>query len=177
MTDREKEKAIEELELLKEEYWDDDGYGHETKQYEDVMLALDMGIRALKDKSYTLWKESYEVEHQKNIRLEEKIKALEQEICEDAVSRKDVLLQLTGANLSTKSTDELIALFNKRIKSLPSVTPTRKKGKWIKHEDYYDCSLCGCLAPCTETADSFIWKLSSYCPDCGAEMENDFIKL
>ena len=93
--------------------------------------------------------------------------------CEDAVSRKDVLLQLTGVNLSTKSTDELIALFNKRIKSLPSVTPTRKKGKWIKHEDYYDCSLCGCLAPCTETANSFIWKLSSYCPDCGAEMTTD----
>jgi hypothetical protein len=48
MTKEDKEKAIEELKLLREEYWDDDGYGHETKQYEDVMFALDMGIEAIK---------------------------------------------------------------------------------------------------------------------------------
>lgn len=49
------------------------------------------------------------------------------------------------------------------------------EGHWIKHDTsrgyYYDCSLCGCLAPCTETADSFLWKLSKFCPDCGAKME------
>ena len=42
-----REEAIQELEILKEEYWDDDGYGHETKQYDDTMLALDMAIKAL----------------------------------------------------------------------------------------------------------------------------------
>lgn len=52
------------------------------------------------------------------------------------------------------------------------------KGHWIKHNTpnntyYYDCSLCGCVAPCTETADSYLWKLSNFCPDCGAKMEND----
>ena len=31
---------------IKEDYWDDDGYGHETKQYNDTMLALDMAIKA-----------------------------------------------------------------------------------------------------------------------------------
>ena len=36
-------------------------------------------IKELKDNSYELWKESYEVEHKRNIRLEEKIEALEQE--------------------------------------------------------------------------------------------------
>lgn len=40
-------KAIKELKILKEDYWDDDGYGHETKQYDDTMLAIDMAIRAL----------------------------------------------------------------------------------------------------------------------------------
>ena len=49
-----------------------------------------------------------------------------------------------------------------------------KTGHWEEHNTghstYYDCSLCGCLAPCTETADSFIWKLSNFCPDCGAKM-------
>lgn len=42
-----REKAIKELEILKENYWDDDGYGHETEQYDDTMLALDMAIEAL----------------------------------------------------------------------------------------------------------------------------------
>ena len=42
-----RKEAIEELKILKEDYWDDDGYGHETKQYDDTMLALDMAIKAL----------------------------------------------------------------------------------------------------------------------------------
>ena len=43
-----REEAINELEILKQDYWDDDGYGHETKQYDDTMLALDMAIEVLK---------------------------------------------------------------------------------------------------------------------------------
>jgi len=42
-----REEVIKELKILKEDYWDDDGYGHETKQYDDTMLALDMAIQAL----------------------------------------------------------------------------------------------------------------------------------
>ena len=42
-----REEAIEELKILKEGYWDDDGYGHETEQYDNTMLALDMAIKAL----------------------------------------------------------------------------------------------------------------------------------
>ena len=66
----------------------------------------------------------------------------------------------------------------KMLMSLPSAQLEQKvsarKGRWIKHNTghsvYFDCSLCGCLAPCTETEDKFIWKLSNYCPDCGADM-------
>jgi hypothetical protein len=46
-----REKAIENLKILKEDYWDDDGYGHETKQYDDTMLALDMAIKTLEEES------------------------------------------------------------------------------------------------------------------------------
>lgn len=57
------------------------------------------------------------------------------------------------------------------------IEPERKKGRWVKHNTghsiYYDCSLCGCVASCTEVGDGFIWKLSTYCPDCGAKMGND----
>ena len=51
------------------------------------------------------------------------------------------------------------------------------KGHWVEHNTpnstYYDCSLCGCVAPCTEFADGFLWKLSNFCPDCGADMRAD----
>ena len=78
------EEAIKQLkfELSK---WESD-----CKSYHKTKEALAMVIKTLQDKSYTLWKESYEVEHQKNIRLEEKIKELEQKFCEDAVSREEV---------------------------------------------------------------------------------------
>ena len=58
------------------------------------------------------------------------------------------------------------------VNSVPSVKLTRKKRKWIEHDTghsiYFDCSLCGCLAPCTETADEILWKMANYCPDCGS---------
>lgn len=46
-----RKEAIKELKILKEDYWDDDGYGHETKQYYDTMLALDMAIEALEQQT------------------------------------------------------------------------------------------------------------------------------
>ena len=62
----------------------------------------------------------------------------------------------------------------KFINALPPAQPEQKRGRWVKHDTghsiYYVCSLCGCVAPCTEVSDSFIWKLSAYCPDCGADM-------
>ncbi len=51
-----------------------------------------------------------------------------------------------------------------------------KIGKWIEHDTghctYYACSLCNCVAPSVEFADAIRWKLSKYCPDCGAKMFN-----
>ena len=42
-----REEAIKELKILKEDYWDDDSYGHETKQYENTILAIDIAIKTL----------------------------------------------------------------------------------------------------------------------------------
>ena len=42
-----REEAINELKILREEYWDDDAYGHETQQYDDTITAIDMAIKAL----------------------------------------------------------------------------------------------------------------------------------
>lgn len=65
------------------------------------------------------------------------IKALEQQHSDDCVSREQALLQLTGVNLSDKTTEELIQLFSGRIKSLPPVTPT--------HGTCKDCEQSECL--------------------------------
>lgn len=100
------------------------------------------------------------------------IEALGQEPCEDAVSRIEVLKLVRFNAFHVKSQI-------KAIENMPSVTPREpKKGHWIKHNTlngayYYDCSLCGCVAPCTETADSYLWKLSNFCPDCGAKMNKE----
>lgn len=95
------------------------------KIYEEHKLILDL-INELQDKSYELWKESYEEEHRRNIRLEEKIKALEQQPSEDCVSRK-FMYELGATCIATRDkNDKLIALGT--IDELPSVTPTQS---WI----------------------------------------------
>lgn len=92
------------------------------------------------------------------------IKALEQQTCEDAISREDALMALTGE--WTELTDELIHRFIRRIKKLPSVNPQPKIGHWISHYDedakegWYECDRCH-----TERAFN-----TDYCPDCGAKM-------
>ena len=52
---------------------------------------------------------------------------------DDCVSREQALLALTGKNLSFMNTEELIVLFDKRIKALPPVTPTQSTCKDCKH--------------------------------------------
>lgn len=49
MTSEEKE-AIEELKILKEDYWEDDGYGYATAECQKTITALDMAIEALEQK-------------------------------------------------------------------------------------------------------------------------------
>lgn len=89
------------------------------------------------------------------------IKALEQEPCEDAISREAVLMEidkyLCGVPFDEKGIDIV-------IKELPLVTPQQKKvGKWIKDKEnclYNKCSIC-CYGHCRE---------DNYCPNCGAKM-------
>lgn len=95
------------------------------------------------------------------------LKALEQEPCEDCISREEALLALTGMDLPTDR-DKLIALFTERIQQMPSVTPQRAKGYWIEVNDgrcvhHFKCSECGqCV--------SWIGKEEHYCSNCGAYM-------
>ena len=96
------------------------------------------------------------------------INALEQQPCDDCVSREQALLALTGKNLHLMNTEELILLFDKRIKALPPVTPTRKSGLcWIERFDnesmWLECPYCH--------RDSI--ATYNYCPNCGASFKEE----
>lgn len=110
--------------------------------------------------------------------LELAIKALEQQSCEDCVSRKLLSDNLCeGISCKECSFNEIDGergcLLQKRFDELPSVQPTRPTGKWIEKEDYnldtyYECSECG-ADYCIE-GDILIHK---YCPNCGARMTSE----
>lgn len=97
------------------------------------------------------------------------IKVLEQQPCEDCVSREAVKKQFEEVVHNNGSATEFLV----RLWKLQPVQPTRPTGRWIEKEDYnldtyYDCSECGesfCLIDGTPTDN-----LYNYCPNCGAKM-------
>lgn len=104
------------------------------------------------------------------------IKALEQQPCEDCVSKQAVLdivrfedKWLFDAQSNNADTAIAFNAIISNVQALPSVTPTRKKGKWIKlyFGSMYDiCSECGQKV----TTGYFEYN---YCPSCGAEMGSE----
>ena len=87
------------------------------------------------------------------------IKALEQEPCEDAISRKQAVYITSGFCHPANVADELA--------KLPSVTPKQRTGHWIKSANGYfaECDKCGLHG------DYGTFKHWHYCPNCGAKME------
>lgn len=85
------------------------------------------------------------------------IKALEQEPCEDAISRQAAVYIASGFCHPANIADELA--------KLPSVNPRPKTGRWIYQEGYvpykWKCNQCS-----VEFKTDF-----NYCPHCGAKME------
>jgi hypothetical protein len=91
--------------------------------------------------------------------LDMAIKALEQEPCNDCVSRQDAL---NCFKIDNTKGDVWYAL-----KELPPVTPKQRTGHWITtrtfmHDGEFYCDKCNCDAPNNEKWD--------YCPNCGVKM-------
>ena len=97
---------------------------------------------------------------------------LEQEPCEDTVSREKVWYIMTAGKYTDESCEQFIDRMVEELNDLPLVTPIREKGKWIEGSTeqgalgirYTEktCSKCG-------------WSHSliipqNYCPKCGTEM-------
>lgn len=99
------------------------------------------------------------------------LELLEQEPCEDCISRQSLLNRLNNFNKWCKDGRLQGSLFViDVIKDMPPVTPQPKTGHWIDcdvSDDYsadgYDCSVCGVN----------VEYATSYCPICGAKMEKN----
>ena len=110
------------------------------------------------------------------------IEALSAEPCEDAISRKAIIEYYDSDEYKSISRVTRNGLLD-FVEDLPSVSPARKKGKWIGHGEHCEnigvipnglaayewCSNCDCAIDVRE------WHRNSYkyCPNCGAEMESD----
>ncbi len=109
------------------------------------------------------------------------IEALEQEPCEDCISRQKVL-----STLFYKSDGNCEVVLNKnlqdRIKALPSVYPQKPKtGHWIRNKEQgvqavgyvnYHCSECGREICSKYNGRISLVKEYPYC-HCGAKMESE----
>lgn len=94
--------------------------------------------------------------------LSEAIKVLSEqpEPCEDAVSRKDAIIQLSHNKNGDPDCDVIIQHDIEALKQLPSVTPKRKTGKWIDRgymKVGFYCSECGGYV---------VSGKENFCPNC-----------
>ena len=89
------------------------------------------------------------------------LELLEQEPCEDAVSREEAVKVLRADPSFVCTGDKAQAITD--ILSLPSVTPQPKIAHWIHFANSDDCSGCGW------STGKYI-SPSDYCPKCGARM-------
>ena len=105
---------------------------------------------------------------------EEYVKWLEQQTCEDAVSREAAIdAAINGADDwdggYNPTREEYI---KKAINALPSVNPQQRVGHWIQTEEKDDaepCILWECSC-CHKEFRGVVHKVSNYCPKCGCRM-------
>ena len=107
--------------------------------------------------------------------LDVAIESLQQEPCEDAISRNELLKAIDtwdkfGCDANTKLVpyqDHYIPYIHyddviKCIKGMPSVRTQPKTGHWIEGNYHIRCSECG---------EDYTYSLRNYCPNCGAKMQ------
>lgn len=91
---------------------------------------------------------------------------LDQQPCEDCISREAVLDALHLEGRPTKRFDYFIAV-KKDIMSLPPVTPKEKTGKWIDDK----CSACGKgIENLIASSEWYRNENPKYCPFCGIKI-------
>lgn len=133
---------------------------------EEAILCI-KGIKNLGHDMFTEQKDFQEC-------LDMAIKALEQEPCEDAVSRRAVLDTLDKMD-SVLDEDRTVETYKELLAAcyndLPPVTPAHKTGRWIfvdKAHEHGRCSECD-----YGNVDLVDGRPHNYCPNCGAKIESE----
>ena len=145
---------------------------------EGMSEALDMVIKALEQErsrsaEITQYRHDCEKLMEENERLK---KALEQEPCKDAISRRAVMDLIEHYNSDGLGSVfygyEQGVKFADAVNKLPSVSPQPKMGRWIQKEEegeaepfiIWECSECHCV-------DEDGKPSYKYCPQRGCKME------
>lgn len=97
---------------------------------------------------------------------------LDQQSCEDAVSRKAVIKAVDAHTNEDGTLDDDISII---LEDLPSATPIRPKGAWtaIDEEPHetWECDHCGFVIDCSGCVDPTEYRDTfKFCPRCGTEM-------
>ena len=90
------------------------------------------------------------------------IEALEQQPCEDCISREKAL-QIIRAWFDREATPSDL---KNEIEQLPSVTAQQKMGRWAILKDEYG-DVCEAVCSCCDKNGNHKW---AFCPYCGAKM-------
>lgn len=93
----------------------------------------------------------------------------------DCISREQAIRATYGFERYTGIDETPYEYVESILRDLPSVTPTRPKGKWIildecANEGVY-CSECHKKVFKLEFSHTMKWRNFKYCPNCGARME------
>ena len=113
---------------------------------------------------------------------DEIIKALEQEPCEDCISRQATIeaFQMFRGYEANRTNAEWVDRIETVVKKLPSVTPQPKTGHWIDFngnpveledgipKDSCYCSICDKWLVASDEYACY----GNYCPNCGTKMES-----
>lgn len=96
--------------------------------------------------------------------LDMAIKALEQQLCEDCISREEAVEVIAGTD-ETNGNEPVFSgkQIIKMLKDLPSVTPKTKTGRWEDCSNGWMCSNCY----------KDVSHESDFCPNCGTDMRGE----
>ena len=121
--------------------------------------------------------------------LEMAIEALEQEPCEDAISRQVISdyveshIQEINAGYGDLNahTNKILRMIVEYINKIPPVSPVRPKGKWIMRHHIDENRQGFNMWICSECREEFSYDAetgvgitdANFCPNCGADMRGD----
>lgn len=101
----------------------------------------------------------------------------------DTIDRDELLRELTKRRAEKEHDRDLDSVFYRQdaIKAIDSILPAdvepvrRGTWEWKEIEYGYECSACHCFFDYTRTFGIFDhgYEYASYCPNCGAKMEDE----